>query len=733
MLTNLKDQMTNANAKVKVGVVIFNKEANQSGFFNLTTQYDDIKNAIEQDIHSGTNTHAGLIAGEKMLDDDKSVDASRKYLIFVSDGITYMYNAKPTATAWGYYTDRTNPDGKPQYGAGPDNWYTKYGNNDAPEEWKALLAEIGGMVESQGNKYEYDYIYGSDNSATAKDKTPATKDNNIKNYANSVDVALYKTYKKYQEIASKYNTYAVAADTGSGASFKWGPSFMNYLAGGKTVSFDQIKNDILYLVDKGSYVDDYMGYVDGDYDFDFVNDASALTLKVGDVTLSAQPIDGNSYGFGNNEDGSYKYIVEYIPGDKKAEEHFRWTINTPVLNFEPVQLTYKVKLTNPKTEAGTYGNYDADGSKGYTELYTNKSATLHPVDSNGNAGKDETFGKPTVSYTVTKPDNPPTPVDPTPVDPAPITAADPPVQKVVKGDKPKDGEYPTFNFKIAPVSTTTSGLTASTMPMPAKTSLSITGPGVDEFGDITFKKTGTYVYEITESKGSEKGWDYDSAKYTVTYVVAKSADGSKLTCKRTIAKDGNAADDVIFTNVYKEPIPEPTNITIEAQKKLKGKDLKEGEFKFQLKGKDENGKPFKVTARNDEDGTITFPEIQYKKTGTYTYTVTEVSGGDKHIVYDPSTEKVKVTVTKNADGNLTAKVDYGDDGKIVFVNKYKKGSKGTKPEPTPDNKGKTGGGSGPKTGDPSNLAGYLILLAGAMCLLLAIPAYCRRKKQRVNN
>ena len=46
-------------------------------------------------------------------------------------------------------------------------------------------------------------------------------------------------------------------------------SFMRYLANGKQVSFDSIENDILYAVDKGSVVKDYMGYVKEDYNFDF--------------------------------------------------------------------------------------------------------------------------------------------------------------------------------------------------------------------------------------------------------------------------------------------------------------------------------------------------------------------------------------------------------------------------------------------------------------------------------
>ena len=75
MLNELKAEIAESGAKVKVGIVIFNKKANVTDFMDLETEYDVIKKAIQQEISSGTNTHAGLIAGEKMLDEDKDVPA----------------------------------------------------------------------------------------------------------------------------------------------------------------------------------------------------------------------------------------------------------------------------------------------------------------------------------------------------------------------------------------------------------------------------------------------------------------------------------------------------------------------------------------------------------------------------------------------------------------------------------------------------------------------------------
>jgi len=199
-------------------------------------------------------------------------------------------------------------------------------------------------------------------------------------------------------VSAGYHCYSVVANTGSGGEYTWGPSFMTYLAGGNTVSFDDIQKDIYYLLDAGTKVEDYMGYVADDYNFDFV--ADGLTMKVGDQTYEAVCLEDNKYGFVPNEENAYAYTLTYVPGDQKGSEHFVWEINVPVSNFAPVQLTYTVKLINPETTEGTYGKYDADGSKGYDGLYTNNSATLYPVDSNDTEGLPENFPKPTVSYTV---------------------------------------------------------------------------------------------------------------------------------------------------------------------------------------------------------------------------------------------------------------------------------------------------------------------------------------------
>lgn len=405
MLNNLYQQIADTDATIKIGAVQFRGEVKKLPLTELT---ETTKDAVTKFMSKkpeipGSNMSAGLLAGEKMLDEDNTVDNSRKYLILISDGITYIWDDKATDGQENLGINYANVDAPNQAMlAGPDGWDVKHGTKYVPNDWSQELAIIAKVMDKTiTDKASY---YSRDNWDHNTFVAYGEKDG----YASTVDVALYKAYELYQNIASKYHSYAVMAGVESDMDyFPFGPSFMNYLADGKQVGFDDIQKDIYYLLDAGSTVEDYMGYVADDYNFNFVNDAAKLTMKVGDQTYSANPIEGeeNTYGFAPNESGDYDYVLTYIPGKLTSDENFVWEINVPVSNFAPVQLSYFVKLMNPKTTPGTYGTYDEDGSEKEEGLYTNNKAILHPVDSNNQPGLPEAFAKPTVSYTVGKPVN----------------------------------------------------------------------------------------------------------------------------------------------------------------------------------------------------------------------------------------------------------------------------------------------------------------------------------------
>ena len=219
-------------------------------------------------------------------------------------------------------------------------------------------------------------------------------------------MAFYYADQVWQQIKSAgYNAYSIATKDGSAGEGNADDSyyFMNYLNGGRNLDFSTIRNEILYAVDAGSYVTDYMGYVENDYNFDLVNDPAKIYVTVGSEKLEAVQLQENVYGFGKHENQngvSYDYVLTYTPA-ADGEENFLWSINVPITNLRHVQLHYTVKLMNPKTEAGTYGTYDANGSHGYDGLYTNNSATLHPkATGTETPGDGQDFLKPTVSYQI---------------------------------------------------------------------------------------------------------------------------------------------------------------------------------------------------------------------------------------------------------------------------------------------------------------------------------------------
>ena len=398
MLTKLKEQAESTKAKVKVGVVIFNKEANVTPLTDLATGYDTIEQAIKQEIKKGTNTHAGLLAGKQMLDGDTEVSANRKYLIFVSDGISYMYDSdgKVVPYYWRSDTPYTSYD--------PYSWSFKYGDDNPPEDWSAWVTQIGGIIE----KENVTPILYANHKAAVDNKTldisqyTDVTDFDTNQYTTCVDRALYYTYQTYTAAKNEgYNCYAVV--NGSSTTYPWDPDFMNYLADGQTVSFSKIQNDILYAVSAGSTVIDTIGEK-----FTF-GGVDSFTLKVGTKEIKGvkDASDANTVNFGKqNSNGKYQYTVTYIPDTKT----FAWTINEDVSNFAPVQLTYTVKLTKPETAAATYGQTDLDGdtfidgtqTKVDTgkALYTNQSATLVPVNSAGKPGQLLLFPMPSVSYTI---------------------------------------------------------------------------------------------------------------------------------------------------------------------------------------------------------------------------------------------------------------------------------------------------------------------------------------------
>lgn len=76
------------------------------------------------------------------------------------------------------------------------------------------------------------------------------------------------------------------------------------------------------------------------------------------------------------------------------------------------------------------------------------------------------------------------------------------------------------------------------------------GEGEIEIGNITFTEVGTYRYFVSEKDTAIEGYNYDGARFTVTYEVSRDQYG-RLTCNRTITRNGKeAVDECAFDNIY---------------------------------------------------------------------------------------------------------------------------------------------------------------------------------------
>ena len=123
---------------------------------------------------------------------------------------------------------------------------------------------------------------------------------------------------------------------------------------------------------------------------------------------------------------------------------------------------------------------------------------------------------------------------------------------------------------------------------------------------------------------------------------------------------GDAQIEATATNAYSVQ----GQFSVEALKKMKGRNPAAGEFKFALL--DQNRSTV-ATASNDADGKIYFDNVKITSAGTYTYSIKEIPGSDPKIRYDAHEEHITVNAVDNGDGTLEVTVAYDDDG-AVFNN-----------------------------------------------------------------
>lgn len=194
--------------------------------------------------------------------------------------------------------------------------------------------------------------------------------------------------------------------------------------------------------------------------------------------------------------------------------------------------------------------------------------------------------------------------------------------------------------------------------------------GMIAMSSIRYTEPGEHTYTLREVHGGTKsnGITYDGTTYTIVTTVTDNGDGT-LDVHHVLKGDKPAE----FKNSY-GLTPERSSVTdqIVATKSLVGRDLKDGEFFFELV--EGEGKDAKVvaTGTNNADGKITMSPVKYDKAGKHTYALREVNGGttSKGVTYSDAKFTIETTITDNGDGTLEAKHVLKGTEPAEFKNSY---------------------------------------------------------------
>lgn len=249
-----------------------------------------------------------------------------------------------------------------------------------------------------------------------------------------------------------------------------------------------------------------------------------------------------------------------------------------------------------------------------------------------------------------------------------------------------------YTFKIEPLDGAPAPVDASGKTVTEATN---DAAGNVELGHVTFRqpsdlddveidrdglRTKTFAYRVSES-GSVDGVVNDvTAARTFKVKVVEDTNAGTLAAEVLPAggtPEGKGSFE--FTNTYGvNPTPSSVTDQITVNKKLKGRDLAEGEFEFQLVEIAADGsESVAATGRNAADGTVALSPVTYTAPGTHSYELREVAGTAGGVTYDRATYRVRTTVTDAGNGTLAVKHELADaegnavgDDSVTFTNGY---------------------------------------------------------------
>ena len=403
--------------------------------------------------------------------------------------------------------------------------------------------------------------------------------------------------------------------------------------------------------------------------------SDVLSPRWNDTSSKATATHVNSY-LGNNGKISYKYNMTPATVDTKASfgltkvlegrawtdaDEFKFELSATSENDAPMPTSATATVTKDNTAIG-FGEitYTEPGTYVYKVSEKNAGTTVDGITYSGNvaeitvtvtpnkkgklsAAVEVTSGKAKFENTYTT-----NPVE------SSVTSQIA-VAKVLTGRDLTAGE---FSFELREVKGGDSEL--------------IETVENDAEGNVTFKpikytEIGQHTYTLHEVAGDAGGIDYDNAVYTIVTTIADNGKGELVATHELKGAEG--VKSIEFKNAY-NLTPESFSVTdqITATKSLDGRDLKAGEFSFELV----EGNDVVAIGTNDARGKITMTGIEYTAAGEHTYTLREVNGGttSNGISYDGKTYTIVTTITDNGDGTLGAAHKLQGAETAEFKNSY---------------------------------------------------------------
>lgn len=233
------------------------------------------------------------------------------------------------------------------------------------------------------------------------------------------------------------------------------------------------------------------------------------------------------------------------------------------------------------------------------------------------------------------------------------------------------------------------------------------------FGNITYTKPGTYVYNIVEARAGDgydvsilPGMSVSQALYRVTVTVKDENHGGTLKVESTMLrlKDDTGAtladgagvktDRAAFTNVFDVKEAEwDLRGTKNYEDKTGSRPLSSGMFQFELAAVTD-GAPMpagavdgKATANVDATGRFAFGQVKFDENDvnphgapkTYEYELREINSGEAGMTYDATVWHISVTVSLDETGTVVLNVTnrraladgaLGEAELITFDNSY---------------------------------------------------------------